>query len=298
MPSKRKRYRRKSNANAHKVSISSLQARITKWQNQIKQLSILRDDLLQEAEEFEVLRKEISEATKGCYKYRDEIWQLIRDSKNYKFGSRLLNRKIIYIGSEPNNLDLLKPEIKERVSQLHSLNEHCKQVIDEKYSGNSKEVVFSLNRAKVTFNSNSYSWDHSRAIELVKKRIAELQSKVDLDLPVLEHRKEQKNSEEQKTRAVVAAFYGKTRVEGARLKRQLRITENCPYCGGSLTDDCQADHIYPVSKGGLSTVENMVFVCLDCNQKKTSLTLNQFIKKYSFDRRKIEERLSILDKDF
>ena len=298
MPSKRKRYHRKNNANAHKVSISSLQARITKWQNQIKQLSILRDNLLQEAEEFEVLRKEISEARKGCYKYRDEVWQLIRDSKNYKFSSRLLNRKIIYIGSEPNNLDLLKPEIKERVSQLHSLNEQCKQVIDEKYSGNSKEVVVSLNRAKAIFNSNSYSWDHSRAIELVKQRMGELQDKVDLDLPVLKYRKEQKNSEEQKTRAVVAAFYGKTRVEGARLKRQLRITENCPYCGGLLTKDCQADHIYPVSKGGLSTVENMVFVCLDCNQKKTNLTLSQFIKKYSFDRRAIEERLNVLEKDF
>ena len=298
MPSKRKRYYRKSNKNAHKISISSLQARVTRWQNQIEQLSTLRSGLLREAEEFEVVRKEISEAMKGCYKYRDEIWQLIRDSKSYKFGSRLLNRKIIYVGNEPNNLDQLKPEIRERVIQLHSLNEQCKHVINEKYASNLRKVTVSLDRAKATFNPNSYSWKHSRAIELVEKRLEEFQSKVDLDLPILESRKEQRNSEEQKTRAVIAAFYGKTRVEGTKLKRQLQITENCPYCGDVLTSDCQADHIYPVSKGGLSTVENMVFVCFDCNQKKTNLTLNQFIKKYSFDRKTIEERLSILRKDF
>jgi len=74
--------------------------------------------------------------------------------------------------------------------------------------------------------------------------------------------------------------------------------EDCPYCGVLLDKFCHADHIYPVSKGGLSTLRNMVMTCSQCNLKKKNLTLRSFIKKFNLDLHKIEEKLDSLDKDF
>ncbi|MFN7610426.1 MAG: HNH endonuclease, partial [bacterium] len=57
------------------------------------------------------------------------------------------------------------------------------------------------------------------------------------------------------------------------------------------------DHIYPVSKGGLSTAGNMVFVCVDCNAKKRDLTLRRFLISYGFDEHYVREALDLLGKD-
>jgi len=72
----------------------------------------------------------------------------------------------------------------------------------------------------------------------------------------------------------------------------------CPYCYQTLGEDPHADHIYPVSKGGLSVVENMVMVCSPCNLKKKDLTLREFIGKFRLDREEIERRLDELGKRF
>ena len=45
----------------------------------------------------------------------------------------------------------------------------------------------------------------------------------------------------------------------------------CVYCGkrnGTLT----ADHVVPVSRGGSSTLDNLVTACLDCNTAKATRT--------------------------
>jgi 5-methylcytosine-specific restriction endonuclease McrA len=78
----------------------------------------------------------------------------------------------------------------------------------------------------------------------------------------------------------------------------MNIDPRCPYCGKDMGNDPHCDHVYPVSKGGLSTPQNMVYVCLDCNLKKTDLTLTQFIKKHGVRRLEIEERLEKLGKDY
>jgi 5-methylcytosine-specific restriction endonuclease McrA len=82
------------------------------------------------------------------------------------------------------------------------------------------------------------------------------------------------------------------------VKKNLADNDECPYCGCELTTFFHADHIYPVAKGGESTKRNMVLVCVDCNSKKSSLTLQAFIKKYNLNRDKIENRLEALGKDF
>lgn len=84
-----------------------------------------------------------------------------------------------------------------------------------------------------------------------------------------------------------------------RLKEQFSLSNLCPYCGNVLMPDAShADHIYPVSKGGKSSVRNMVFVCSPCNQAKAHKTLTQFILEQGRNRDEVEGRLTKLNKDF
>lgn len=227
-----------------------MQARITKWQNQTDILLAMRAGLEKEKSEYQLLNKQKTVALQSCRQYQDEIRNLIEDFDNYIFGSRLLNLRISYFGDEVKGVTRLKPRIREEVLQLHALNEKCKQDIEQQFSVQASKVTVFLEQAKAQFNSNGYywSWEHQKAIGLIEKKIADLKEKISVDLPILQSRKEQKLAKEQKTRAIVAAFYGKTREEAARLKSQLKITESCPYCNSPLKDDCQADHIFPVTK--------------------------------------------------
>jgi hypothetical protein len=104
------------------------------------------------------------------------------------------------------------------------------------------------------------------------------------------------------TIAAAAAHFGKTRDLADRIKIALRAqldgSPNCPYCGLPLGDAIHADHIYPVSKGGLSTTENMVLICEQCNLKKGAKTLREFIRENNFDTGSIESALELLGKRF
>jgi 5-methylcytosine-specific restriction endonuclease McrA len=82
------------------------------------------------------------------------------------------------------------------------------------------------------------------------------------------------------------------------LRKTLTMQPWCPYCGGQLGLAPHADHIYPISKGGKSVIENLVFVCSDCNNRKRDLTIAMFIRKYALDRGVIEGRLEQLGKEF
>ena len=79
---------------------------------------------------------------------------------------------------------------------------------------------------------------------------------------------------------------------------QFDITKDCPYCGLPLGDSIHADHIYPVCRGGLSTIENMVLVCDLCNLSKGDLTLREFMSKNNLDVERIESTLERLGKRF
>ena len=80
---------------------------------------------------------------------------------------------------------------------------------------------------------------------------------------------------------------------------QRRIVPECPYCGGALNKSgSHHDHIYPVSRGGRSTKENLVFVCVRCNLRKSDQTLGVFLDSEGFDKEVVYGRLKTLNKDF
>jgi 5-methylcytosine-specific restriction endonuclease McrA len=91
--------------------------------------------------------------------------------------------------------------------------------------------------------------------------------------------------------AKAAAVDNQTRSRATSLKRLVKKTKDCPYCGGDLGIDPHLDHIYPVSKGGLSIVENLVWCCCACNAVKADKGLMQFLKERSLS---IERTLSQL----
>lgn len=97
-------------------------------------------------------------------------------------------------------------------------------------------------------------------------------------------------------RAKAAAYEDRVRQDADAVKPTLARNHPCPYCGGPLGADAHADHIHPVSRGGLSTRENMVYACQPCNNKKHDLTIKQFAARHGRDRDVIEERLERLGK--
>jgi 5-methylcytosine-specific restriction endonuclease McrA len=107
-----------------------------------------------------------------------------------------------------------------------------------------------------------------------------------------------KRTRERERSAKIAAFDNKAR-SGSQIVKDdlLKSIKNkskwkCPYCDlNNSINEAVADHIYPINKGGLSTPENMVLICMDCNKKKSHLVLRVFCKKYSFDFYTVCERL-------
>lgn len=118
--------------------------------------------------------------------------------------------------------------------------------------------------------------------------------KIDYKLEQIERlkRKTQKIDEIQ---GLAAKAKGQSRQRANKLKKGIRNNEYCPYCGDLILES-HVDHIYPIAKGGTSTINNMVRVCSSCNLRKKDMTLNQFIKKYKLDREQIESDLDLLDK--
>ncbi len=116
-----------------------------------------------------------------------------------------------------------------------------------------------------------------------------------------ESRLQRLRQSERKTQQLVAkaaSSDGMSRKLASRLKRRLERPDECPYCGGPLGDDCCADHIWPVCRGGLSDDSNLVFVCANCNRAKRDLTLREFALAAHLDRSAIEARLAALGKRF
>ena len=64
----------------------------------------------------------------------------------------------------------------------------------------------------------------------------------------------------------------------ARLRTSIKARDNhtCRYCAVSLADEphllLEVDHIVPVSRGGLSTPENLQTLCWRCNRSKSNKT--------------------------
>lgn len=66
---------------------------------------------------------------------------------------------------------------------------------------------------------------------------------------------------------------GKRRVRFSRLSIYNRDRGRCQYCGKFCSLRAfELEHVFPQSRGGLTTWENTVTACTACNQKKTNRT--------------------------
>lgn len=120
--------------------------------------------------------------------------------------------------------------------------------------------------------------DSRKVLQDIKIKIAKLTS-------------QPKYQKEQEQRARLAAANNKTRSAGRAVASNLAIKKECPYCLGPLGSNFQADHIYPVALGGQSSPQNMVNVCLACNQRKGKMTLSAFCEKEGLDYMEVSNRL-------
>lgn len=103
--------------------------------------------------------------------------------------------------------------------------------------------------------------------------------------------------------ARVASNVKEKREQAKKFRRDLHMQLSkvavCPYCGGSLSgSNAHLDHIYPISKGGLSTLRNLVFVCDRCNLDKSDSMLRKFLQRFGCDEQQAYDRLDVLKKEF
>lgn len=66
----------------------------------------------------------------------------------------------------------------------------------------------------------------------------------------------------------------------------------CFYCGKAVTK-FEVEHMLPKARGGSNSIDNLTLSCHDCNQKKGTLTAEEFIKK-TLSARKAAVKLSQL----
>lgn len=61
----------------------------------------------------------------------------------------------------------------------------------------------------------------------------------------------------------------------------LRSVQNdaCYYCGTSISENFQVDHLEPLASGGSNGIRNIMLACADCNRRKWALDEAQFWRK-------------------
>lgn len=80
-------------------------------------------------------------------------------------------------------------------------------------------------------------------------------------------KEKRRNEKEERIKALAFQNKEKSRQLASSIKNKVEKNNLCPYCGSEIIE-AHVDHIYPISKGGLSTKCNMVMVCSKCNMQK------------------------------
>ena len=185
-------------------------------------------------------------------------------------------------------------EYKELNRQYQKLHD---QLISHRPDLNSYSYMGSKVETSEEKNALSKDTDMLRCrIRLGQTRIAHCEMARQMFKKIPNHIHKERKKEQ--TRAAAAAHYDELRGGADAVRKKLKITEVCPYCEQSLGKDYEADHIYPVAKGGLSTTANMVHVCKSCNRKKSGLTLRHFCERYRLNESEVAQRLIALGKEY
>ena len=145
---------------------------------------------------------------------------------------------------------------------------------------------------------NIYGYADTKIRKETKEDIKIIKTKIKKIKVIISEKIDKKNISDTRKidKARIASHDQKSREISKRIS--VEKTPKCPYCGNNLGRSPHRDHIYPIAKGGMSIERNLVYVCMDCNLKKSDLTLNQFINISGLNRDFIENNLNELGKDF
>jgi len=282
MPSYKKRGGKKKLSDPKKLSAKGLQEEIEYRQKQI-------DDL-------QVREREASEKVKKAARNRATIQAAqqkiaILSSRIKAYKSNPINYSLPSLGRVNMLLGTFKQEKRIEIEQLE------RQISEE------ASLIDSLK-----YSVDAYSLDLQSSVEFHRKRISlcikeqeirkqkETQARTKIEREQFKRMKAKEKLDN--LRAQAAISIEQRREMAYALKKKLVVTKECPYCGEEIGTIWHADHIYPVSRGGQSTLKNMVIVCPSCNAKKSGLTLLLFIEKCNLNRDEIVRRLKSLDKEF
>ena len=188
--------------------------------------------------------------------------------------------------------------------------------INREYSTKVYEYNNSINKKFIPsqdyLSSKKIAEDMKKSLvknEIYKKKYYTKLSSIEFEILVLkkiliELKRFKKRASERERTSKINAFEMKNRSGSQIIKEKLlkpirgKSNWSCPYCTNlSDVNLAEADHIHPVNKGGLTTLQNMVLICKKCNSKKTNLMLRVFCKKQSYDYNGVCERLEKLGKD-
>jgi len=175
-----------------------------------------------------------------------------------------------------------------------------------------KQLEILKSKAKLEFNNLKTTVQYSdklNKLETEQDKLLQKLSAIKNDSAILLKLEKQfveikRRAKERERSAKIAAFDNRARSGSQTVKTDLlksiknKRNWKCPYC---YTDNdlnkSVADHIHPINKGGLTTPQNIVLVCIDCNKKKSNFLLRVFCKKNDIDFNEVCERLEKLGKD-
>lgn len=265
------------------------------------QMKIWEKELNVERKNFENINSKIYEEENNP-KYKSSILNFLGNSKKTEEKQLIIK-----------NLNKKKEEIRieiERISNLisKSVDHNEKKIPIKIFKIFDAEFRFDLGYGNAITNSSVFN----TLRDFAKKNIEEIDKSLEPINKAFEIIKKRHFNNEQRVnkakeeasryKAQAYAHQQKTRDLSEEIKKEIKDQENifpvCPYCEQSLGLEPHADHIYPVTLGGLGTKDNMVYVCSKCNQSKGALTLREFVKKKGLDRDRVENNLSFLGKKF
>jgi len=188
-----------------------------------------------------------------------------------------------------SQLEGLKKEIRSHQRQFFSRQEISRFLVLHNEYLNEPIKHISMN-----LNSISYqpTLEKEMSLQISEQKATLRHRERDLEILLPKYEKIMAiEARKQSDKSLIARSKKKSRDLADQIKRKLEKSEYCPYCERTLGPSPHADHIYPLAHGGQETVTNMIYVCEQCNLKKSDKTLLEFSQHEGYDYMKIVARL-------